>query len=82
MAIVDYYLSLNSPWTFLGAQRFAEIVKQHDVIVRTKPTNFGEVFCGNRRPAIAQACAGAPSLSHDGTQAMAGPSRCADRARA
>ncbi|MEM9027979.1 MAG: 2-hydroxychromene-2-carboxylate isomerase [Pseudomonadota bacterium] len=44
MAIVDYYLSLNSPWTFLGAQRFAEIVKRHGAIVRTKPTNFGEVF--------------------------------------
>ncbi len=23
MAIVDYYMSLNSPWTYLGSARFA-----------------------------------------------------------
>ena len=44
MAIVDYYMSLNSPWTYLGSARFAAMAKQHGATVRVKPTNFGEVF--------------------------------------
>lgn len=44
MAIIDYYISLNSPWTYLGSQRFAEIAKRHNARVRTKPAKFTEVF--------------------------------------
>lgn len=44
MEVIDYYISLNSPWTYLGSQRFADIAKRHGVIVRTKPAKFMEVF--------------------------------------
>ena len=45
MAItVDYYLSLNSPWTYLGSAPFAEIAKRHGVTVNVKPAKFGPIF--------------------------------------
>jgi 2-hydroxychromene-2-carboxylate isomerase len=44
MATIDYYMTLNSPWTYLGAARFAEIAARHKATVRIKPTKFGEVF--------------------------------------
>ena len=44
MIKIDYYLSLNSPWTYLGSARFIELVKKHNVEVAVKPANFGEVF--------------------------------------
>lgn len=42
--VIDYYLTLISPWTYMGSQRFAEIAAQHGAEVRVKPVNFGEVF--------------------------------------
>jgi 2-hydroxychromene-2-carboxylate isomerase len=42
--VIDYYLTLISPWTYLGSQRFAEIAERHGAEVRVKPVNFGEVF--------------------------------------
>ena len=30
---IDYYLSLNSPWTFIGSGPFAEIAARHNVSV-------------------------------------------------
>lgn len=44
MATIDYYMTLNSPWTYLGAARFAEIAARHNATVRIKPAKFGEVF--------------------------------------
>lgn len=44
MTTIDYYMTLNSPWTYLGAARFAEIVARHKASVRIKPTKFAEVF--------------------------------------
>lgn len=44
MATIDYFMTLNSPWTYLGAARFAEIAARHKATVRIKPTKFGEVF--------------------------------------
>jgi 2-hydroxychromene-2-carboxylate isomerase len=44
MATIDYYMTLNSPWTYLGAARFAEIAARHKATVRIKPAKFGEVF--------------------------------------
>lgn len=41
---VDYYVSLNSPWTYLGGQRFLDMAAKYNVNVRTKPARFGEVF--------------------------------------
>lgn len=44
MIKIDYYLSLNSPWTYLGSARFIELVQKYNVAVTVKPANFGEVF--------------------------------------
>ncbi len=44
VAIIDYYLSLNSPWTYLGARRLAEVAAQNGAKVKTKPAKFTEVF--------------------------------------
>ena len=41
---VDYYLSLNSPWTYLGSAPFAEIAKRNNVTVNAKPAKFGPIF--------------------------------------
>jgi 2-hydroxychromene-2-carboxylate isomerase len=41
---VDYYVSLNSPWTYLGAQRFEAMTKKHGVDVTIWPVDFGSVF--------------------------------------
>jgi 2-hydroxychromene-2-carboxylate isomerase len=42
--IVDYYLSLNSPWTYLGSALFAEIARRNNVTVNVKPAKFGPIF--------------------------------------
>jgi 2-hydroxychromene-2-carboxylate isomerase len=42
--VIDYYLTLNSPWANFGSRRFAEIVQRHGAEVRVKPVNFGEIF--------------------------------------
>jgi 2-hydroxychromene-2-carboxylate isomerase len=44
MPTIDYYMGLNSPWTYLGSVRFAEIARRHGWQIDIKPTRFGEVF--------------------------------------
>lgn len=41
---IDYYLSLTSPWTYLGSARFAEIARRHGATVNVKPCRFGPIF--------------------------------------
>src|SRR3982074_1133209 len=41
---VDYYMTLNSPWTFLGSALFAEIAGRNNVTVNVKPCKFGPIF--------------------------------------
>jgi 2-hydroxychromene-2-carboxylate isomerase len=41
---IDYYLSLTSPWTYLGSARFAEIARRHGATVNVKPCKFGPIF--------------------------------------
>lgn len=41
---IDYYLSLNSPWTYLGSAPFAEIAARHGATVNIKPSKFGPIF--------------------------------------
>jgi 2-hydroxychromene-2-carboxylate isomerase len=41
---IDYYLSLNSPWTYLGSARFAEIAARHGATINVKPCKFGPIF--------------------------------------
>src|SRR6478735_7497853 len=45
MAItVDYYMTLTSPWTYLGSAPFAEIAGHNNVTVNIKPCKFGPIF--------------------------------------
>ncbi len=41
---VDYYMTLTSPWTYLGSAPFAEIAKRNNVNVNIKPCKFGPIF--------------------------------------
>jgi len=41
---VDYYFSTQSPWTYLGHARFAQIAAATDAQVRVKPVDLGQVF--------------------------------------
>lgn len=41
---VDYYVSLNSPWTYLGSKRFEAIARKHGAEVTIWPVDFGSVF--------------------------------------
>ena len=44
MTTVDYFISLNSPWTYLGSARFAAMAKAAGASVVVKPAKFMEVF--------------------------------------
>lgn len=41
---VTYYLALNSPWAYLGSQRFTEIVQAARAEVAVRPIDLGDVF--------------------------------------
>jgi carboxymethylenebutenolidase len=41
---IDYYLTLISPWAYLGSRRFEDIAQRHGAAVRVKPVNYGVVF--------------------------------------
>lgn len=42
--IVDYYVTLVSPWAYLGSVRFEQIAARHDVSVRLFAVDFGVIF--------------------------------------
>jgi len=42
--IIDYYLSLNSPWAYLGGRKLADIAAQNRATVQVKPVAPNEVF--------------------------------------
>lgn len=41
---IDYYLSLQSPWTYLGHQRLGELAERHGARVVLHPLNLAIVF--------------------------------------
>lgn len=41
---IDYYFAVNSPWTYLGHDRFVALAQQHGADVAVKPINLGDVF--------------------------------------
>jgi 2-hydroxychromene-2-carboxylate isomerase len=41
---IDYYASLNSPWTHLGAARIEAMAMAHDATIRIFPVDFGAIF--------------------------------------
>ncbi len=44
MPSIDYYFSLNSPWTYLGGARFATMAQRYGYTVNACPARFGQVF--------------------------------------
>jgi 2-hydroxychromene-2-carboxylate isomerase len=44
---VDYYASLNSPWTHLGAARIEALAAQHNATLRIYPVDFGTIFANS-----------------------------------
>jgi len=46
-AIIDYYVSLNSPWTHLGAARIEALAARHSAELRIWPVDFGAIFAGS-----------------------------------
>jgi 2-hydroxychromene-2-carboxylate isomerase len=41
---IDYYLSLNSPWSYMGHERLAALAKAHGLSVHVHPVDFGGVI--------------------------------------
>jgi 2-hydroxychromene-2-carboxylate isomerase len=41
---IDYYASLNSPWTHLGAARIEAMAMAHDASLRIYPVDFNAIF--------------------------------------
>jgi 2-hydroxychromene-2-carboxylate isomerase len=44
---IDYYVSLNSPWTHLGAARIEGMAYAHGASMRVYPVDFGTVFAAS-----------------------------------
>lgn len=44
---IDYYVSLNSPWTHLGAARIEGMAYAHGATMRIYPVDFGTVFANS-----------------------------------
>ena len=41
---IDYYLSLHSPWTYLGHGRLSAMAAEHSADVNVYPVDFAQVF--------------------------------------
>jgi 2-hydroxychromene-2-carboxylate isomerase len=44
---IDYFVSLNSPWTHLGAARIEAMAMAHNATMRIFPVDFNTVFAGS-----------------------------------
>ncbi len=44
---IDYYASLNSPWTHLGAARIEALAARYGASLRIYPVDFGTIFAGS-----------------------------------
>ena len=42
--VIDYYVSLNSPWTYLGHERFVAIAQAHGKRIHVEPVDFAPIF--------------------------------------
>lgn len=41
---IEYWFSTASPWTWLGSERFAQLVKRSGAVVDLRPVDLGAVF--------------------------------------
>lgn len=42
--LVEYYFAPQSPWAYLGHDRFVEIARRHQARIEIKPCDLGKVF--------------------------------------
>jgi carboxymethylenebutenolidase len=43
-AAIDYYFAAQSPWAYMGHERFLRIVRDTGAQVRVRPADYGKVF--------------------------------------
>jgi len=43
-ATIDYYFATQSPWTYLGHERFVRIAREAGARVRVRPVDYGRIF--------------------------------------
>ena len=41
---IDYYFAPQSPWAYLGHQRFWDITRRHGATLRVRPADLGKIF--------------------------------------
>lgn len=51
---IDYYLSLVSPYTYMGGPRLLAISRRHGASIAYKPVNFGRIFAATGGLPVAQ----------------------------
>ena len=44
---IDYYASLNSPWTYMGGARIEALAAKYNATLRIWPVDFGTIFAGS-----------------------------------
>lgn len=44
MPTITYYFTLNSPWTYLGSKRFADMAQKYGYDIDVRPSKFGVIF--------------------------------------
>lgn len=47
MKSIDYFFATNSPWTYLGHERFVALANQHGAAINVIPMDLGKVFPGS-----------------------------------
>ena len=76
---VDYYMTLTSPWTYLGSAPFAEIARRNNVDRQHQALQVRTDLRADRRAAAAEALAAAARLPDDGVEALARGAGCSAR---
>ena len=41
---IDYYFAAQSPWAYLGHDRFVALARAHGATVRVMPADYGAIF--------------------------------------
>ena len=68
---IDYYASLNSPWTHMGAARIEAMAAAHGASLRIYPVDFGEIFANSGGLPLPKRVAATPGLPASGTRPLA-----------
>lgn len=45
--VIDYYVSLNSPWTYMASARIEQYAAKYNAELRIWPVDFGTIFAGS-----------------------------------